>query len=96
MMKITVRLFGEYRAWLGVHQLDLRLPEGATVGDALNAVWTGQGNGDSAGSNTNTENATRMDPVVLVNGRNVEILDGEARILSDGDRIVVTPLLGGG
>ena len=93
-MNITVPLFGEFQARLSVHQLDLELPEGATVDDALNAVWTSGGIGDSA--HLASESATGMDPIVLVNGRNAETLADEARILSDGDRLVVTAPLAGG
>lgn len=37
-MRVTVKLFAAYRELAGTSQLSLDLPEGATVGDALEAV----------------------------------------------------------
>lgn len=89
-MNITIRLFGESQAQLAARQL--ALPDGATIDDALSTVW-------ELRSNTNpacTSNAAGMDAMILVNGRNAETLGGEARTLNDGDRLIVTPPLGGG
>lgn len=93
-MKIALRLFGVYREGLDAREIVLELADGATVADAeaaFSARWERRECSDSPNEPTPT-----FKPVVLVNGRNAETLAEEERILSEGDRLVITPPLGGG
>ena len=92
-MKITVRVFGEPAQILG-NRHTLELGEGATVVTLANRLteeaglkrygYIGEykvGGGDLA---------------ILVNGRNVELLDGLKTALRDGDEVVILVPTSGG
>lgn len=80
-MRIDVRLFASYREAAGVSRLDVELPEGAVVRDALAAI---------AGRYPRLAAAGRM-----LTARNREYVDAGA-LLSDGDELALIPPVSGG
>lgn len=74
-------------------QLEVELPEGATVLDLakkLEEMYP-----KLRGRLTNGEKLSD-EPRVIVNGRNVEWLDREKTVLRDGDRVAFFPPTAGG
>jgi molybdopterin synthase sulfur carrier subunit len=92
--RVRARLFAEYYDLAGkTREIDLELPEGATVLDLarlLEEKFPGLRGRLVDGDRIQEE--TR----VLVNGRNVEWLEREKTRLSDGDRVAFFPPAAGG
>ncbi|HTY98652.1 MAG TPA: MoaD/ThiS family protein [Rhodocyclaceae bacterium] len=83
-MKITLSLYATLRDYLPPHssgaQVDLDLPDGAVIPDALAAL----------------DVPIALAHIVLVNGRHVLRPDLAVRQLAEGDRLAVFPAIGGG
>jgi len=91
-MKITVRVFGDVSQIIGRrHEIDI--PEGATVTTVTNIV--GEKSGQRRGY-LGEFWVGGKDLAVLVNGRSIDILQGTATKLKDGDEIVVMQPTAGG
>ncbi len=93
MPRVTVRLFAEYQQAAGRMEIELDLPEGATVLDLarrLEEMYPKLRGRLVQGDKLSDE------PRVLVNGRNVEWLDKEKTVLRDGDRVAFFPPAAGG
>ncbi|MCD5408206.1 MoaD/ThiS family protein [Candidatus Bipolaricaulota bacterium] len=93
-MKVTVKLFGEFREAVGRDRVELEVPAGTTCGQALRQLaklepqvgkllFTGEGK-------------VRDHLHVFVNGRNVATLQGLDTRLADGDVVSFFPPIGGG
>ncbi len=91
--RITVKLFAEYQSLAGQRILELEVPEGATVLDVarmLEERFPGL-RGRLVSGDSLSEEAR-----VLVNGRNVEWLEGPKTRLRDGDTVAFFPPSAGG
>ncbi len=92
-MRVTVKLFGEFRAASGVERLELDLPEGTDCGKALQRL---------ADQKTVLRDLLFVGEVlrdhlhVFVNGRNVAHLQGLATPLALGDTLTFFPPISGG
>lgn len=92
-MKIIVRIFGELTTILGSRHI-LELVEGSNVGMLVNrlARMSGQTRSGFLGEHRIDD----RDLAILVNGRNMELLDGLKTLLNDGDEVVfLIPTAGG-
>ncbi len=91
-MRVIVRVFGDISAVIGRrHELDV--PEGATLGAVAKVV------GDKTGQRQGHLGEFAVggkDLAILVNGRNIDLLDGVYTILSDGDEVVIMQPTAGG
>jgi molybdopterin synthase sulfur carrier subunit len=92
-VKISVKLFGEFRAVVGADRLDLDLPEGTTCGEALRILAERE---PVLGPLLFKEGRLREHLHVFVNGRNVAHLRGEATRLASGDAMTFFPPISGG
>ncbi|HNR24678.1 MAG TPA: MoaD/ThiS family protein [Candidatus Bipolaricaulis anaerobius] len=92
-MKVTVKLFGEFRAAAGADQIELDLPRGATCGEALRTLAERE---PSLGELLFAGDALHDHLHVFVNGRNVVHDQGLATPLSPGDVVTFFPPLSGG
>ena len=92
-MKITVRLYAGFHEAVGSTELELEVPENATVLDVakiLEEKFPGL-------RGHLVENGELQDDVlVLVNGRSIEWLEGAKTRLRDGDRVAFFPPAAGG
>lgn len=96
MISVRVRAIGPIRRILGARELDISLEAGMTAesllrhlnqryGDVL-APWVTDGEGRITGQYVR----------ILVNGRDLFVLDGLGTILRDGDVVSIIPMITGG
>jgi MoaD family protein len=94
--EVTVRLVGVFRVLSGRSRVMVRLDEGATVGNLVQELVE---------SFPSEFEDTLVDPVlgepqpnalILVNGREVGVLDGVGTVVADGDEVVFLPVTHGG
>ena len=92
-MKVTVRVFGELTQILG-RRHTLELNEGVTVGTLTSRM------ADEAGLKRQgylgSYKVGGSELAILVNGRNIDLLDGVRTALRDGDDVVLLPPSAGG
>jgi len=92
-MRVTVRVFGDLAPVLGRrHVLDLG--EGSSVG-ALTSLLARRA-GLKRHGHLGGYRVGGGDLAVLVNGRNIELLDGVETVLRDGDEVILLPPTAGG
>jgi molybdopterin synthase sulfur carrier subunit len=96
MVKVTVRSIALIRTLLGNEQVELALPEGATVGDVL-ARMAELGDPKLAMYLAEPKEKSAHAPLrIMVNGRDITVLDGRETRVADGDDILVfIPIAGG-
>ncbi len=94
-MPLTIKFVGALRHLSGKTQLTLDFHEGASIKDVV----------DNLGQEIpqlkhtfcdNDLNDARSNSLILVNGREISILNGYATKVSDGDEIVFVPVVHGG
>ncbi len=93
MPRVRVKLFAEYQSLAGHRVLELEVPEDATVLDLarmLEERFPGL-RGRLVSGDSLSEEAR-----VLVNGRNIEWLEGPRTRLRDGDTVAFFPPSAGG
>jgi molybdopterin converting factor small subunit len=91
-MKILVRVFGDVSQIIGKrHEVDV--PEGSTVSTVTNKV--GEKSGQRMGYLGEFQVGGK-DLAVLVNGKNIDMIDGPGTRLRNGDEIVVMQPTAGG
>ncbi len=79
---VTMKLFAQYAELLGTESVDLELPEGATVGDAVAAL------------RRHSEDAARLPERPLAALNLVQVLHTQR--LTQGDELALLPPLAGG
>ena len=92
-MRVSVRIFGDLTAVLG-HKHVVELVKGSTVGILANRI--AEGHGTTRQGYLGRYKVGGNDLAVLVNGRNIHLLDGVNTVLHDGDEVVVLPPAAGG
>lgn len=91
-MKITVRVFGDVSQIIGKRH-EVEVPEGSTVSTVTNKV--GEKSGQRIGYLGEFQVGGK-DLAVLVNGKNIDMINGPSTRLMDGDEIVVMQPTAGG
>ena len=81
-MQVTVKLFAHLRSVAGADQLRVELVEGATVADLL----------DHLSRTIDSPALTDKSTSVMVDHRNAE----PDTLLTDGDEVLLLPIIGGG
>jgi MoaD family protein len=92
-MKVNVRIFGDLTAILGRKHV-VELDEGSTVGILANRI--AERHGTTRQGYLGRYKVGGNDLAVLVNGRNIHLLDGVDTVLHDGDEVVILPPAAGG
>jgi len=94
-LKVKVKLFAEYYDLAGKkHIIELELPDGATVLDLarkLEEMFP-----RLRGRLVTSDGHIADEPKILVNGRNIDWLQGENTRLHDGDTVAFFPPAAGG
>ena len=91
-MTVRVRFFAYFRELFGGKDRVLDLPDGASVGAALELLC------DSPARRAEIFDAARLRPqiVVMINGAGLPTATGTATPLREGDILAVFPMMGGG
>jgi molybdopterin converting factor small subunit len=91
-MQVNVRIFGEIASIVGA-ELSTELDDHATVRTLTNII------ADKAGQRKGFLGEFRVgseELAIMINGKNIIILDGLNTTLSDGDLVVIMPSIFGG
>ena len=91
-MRVKVQLFATLRDLVGKREVELFLPDAATVHDALIQLIAQQ---PRLASEMSTDRLIGSVNIFL-NGRNILALDGPSTPLQEGDVLNLFPPLGGG
>ncbi len=95
-MKVKVRSVGLIKMLLGDAELDVSLPEGATVTDLLSRLREEKGEKFSPFAVEPTERSAHAPLRVMVNGRDIAVLDGRHTVLEEDDDVLMfLPIAGG-
>ncbi len=92
-MQVRVRVFGDIASEIGGNHA-LTLDEGATVGGLTKEV--ARRAGQRRRGHLGSYRIGGADLAILVNGRNIDLLEGLKTPLSDGDEVVFMPPAAGG
>jgi molybdopterin synthase sulfur carrier subunit len=93
-MRVRFKPLGTLRRKIGKNEMVLDLNEGATVGDALDAVL--ENSEEEVRHIVMTEGELSGNLILMLNKTSVENLEGEDTKLHDGDEIVLLPHIQGG
>jgi len=91
-MKVTVRVFGDISAVIG-RRHEVELSDGATITTITTKIGekTGQRQGYLGDFHVGGN-----DLAILLNGKNIDIIDGTKTKLKDGDEVVIMQPTAGG
>ncbi len=89
-MQVEVLFFGRIREATGISQELVTVADGATLNDLLKVLKT------KFGSVLTRELRASRRPMVLVNGRNMQSLQGSRTALQDKDLVAILPAMFGG
>jgi molybdopterin converting factor small subunit len=93
---VKVRSIALIRTLLGSEQLDLSMPEGATVADVLTRLTEMGGPTLAAHLAEPKEKSAHAPLRIMINGRDITVLQGRATVIAEGDDILVfIPIAGG-
>ena len=92
-MKVKVRLFGDVSESIGSKHT-LELPENTSVLSLTNRLQREAGN--SRGGHLGDFKVGGADLAIIINGKNIKLLDGVETKLRDDDDVVIMPFVVGG
>lgn len=93
-MPLTLKFIGALRQISGKPQLTVNFQEGASLKDLLSQVSQEMPLLEKTLSGQ--LNDARSNALILVNGREISVLDGLETKLNDGDEVVFIPVVHGG
>ena len=94
-MKITVKFVGAFRHFSGVSKFELKVKDPKSVGDLMAMLIREMPEIESSLVDQHLE---KLNPntLILVNDKEIGVLDGVESILNDGDEVVFVPVVHGG
>jgi len=93
---VKVRTIGPLKALFGAGELDVTLPEGASVDDLLARLTESFGERCTPYFAPQTSAAALPHLRIMVNGRDIAVLGGRQAVLAGNDEILMlTPVAGG-
>jgi molybdopterin synthase sulfur carrier subunit len=96
MIRVGVRSIATIKALLGRDRIDVSLPSGATIEDVLARLVELGGPQLTSYFAEPKEKSAHAPLRVMVNGRDITVLQGRQTVLADGDDILVfVPIAGG-
>ena len=94
-LNVKVRLLGVFRGLAGKDLLQLRL-ESATVRGVIQAVSEALPTETAATVIDRGLDDSQLNALILLNGREISVLEGLETIVSEGDEITLIPVVHGG
>jgi sulfur-carrier protein len=96
MIRVKIHTILTLKKILGKREFEVSLQDGSAVKDLL--LWMIQTWGDALSSHLFYPKSDRLLPDIrlLVNGRDIQFLNGTETILRDGDEFLMLPILTGG
>ena len=91
-VRVDVTLVGLFGVLAGRRRVRLELPEDATVGDVVKKLVAAFPPGFAAALVDPVLGEPGPNALILVNGREVGVLDGVGTVLGDGDAVVLVPV----
>lgn len=96
MISVKVKAMMDLANAMGCYEQVLMLPEGSTLSDLLDALEEKYGKAVSQILHRNQKSTSNHSLIFMVNGRNVDFLDGIRTTLNDNDEIFFLSPAGGG
>lgn len=91
-MEVTARFLGVFRSISGKNQLTIKFKDAVMLRDAVRRIVEEMPELKRALIDPELEDP-RPNTLILVNGREISILNGLETILKDGDEVVFVPVL---
>jgi len=96
-VRVVVRFIGVHRSMAGKESIEVDIREGGKILDLVKEVSDRVGKAELQKALLDPElNDPRPNNVILVNGREINSLNGLETVLREGDEITVIPLIHGG
>ncbi len=93
-MPLIVKLIGALRYALGKRQLSIDCQDGVSIRNLLTQI--SEDSAELKQSLTNQQSEPQPTTLILVNGKEISVLNGLDTKLHDGDEIVLIPIVHGG
>jgi molybdopterin synthase sulfur carrier subunit len=96
LINVKVRIFATFRDILGIKETDLQFPSSVTVRSLVQTLSDKYSQGKLEGEVFDKSSRVQKYVKILVNGRDIDFLDGPSTQLKDGDIVAMFPPVGGG
>lgn len=94
-MVVSVKFIGSFRSLSGKNMLELRLEGSSSLREVVKMIAEELPKLEPALTDPESENP-KTDVLVLVNGKEMSVLDRFETIIKDGDELVFVPIVHGG
>lgn len=99
LLTVKVRTVQTVKEILGKGEVEFRLPEGSSLDDLLFSLISTYGEGLSphlfSAEGKGLPQKTRITRI-MINGRDIEFLNGLGTVLHEGDEVLILPIMPGG
>jgi molybdopterin synthase sulfur carrier subunit len=96
MMKVKFKFFGPFREATKMKEIEITITEESKILDVLNFLIEKYGEKMRKILFDPETTSLRVGPQILVNGRNIHVLNGVNTFLKDGDLVTTYPPVAGG
>ena len=94
-MAITVRFVGSLRASVSKSELSLSIKKPVSLNRLIETILKKNPSLERALTSPGLSNP-RLNTLMLVNGKEISVLNGMNTVLKDGDELVIVPVVHGG
>jgi len=96
LIKVKVRIFATFRDIVGIKETDLQLPSNDTIRSLVQTLSNKYSQGKLEREVFDESGKVQKYVKILVNGRDIDFIDGPSTQLKDGDIVAMFPPVGGG
>jgi molybdopterin synthase sulfur carrier subunit len=96
LINIKVKIFAAFRDILGIKETELQLPSNVTVRSLVQTLSDKYSHGELERQVFDESGKVHKYVKILVNGRDVDFLEGPSTQLKDGDTLAMFPPVAGG